>query len=208
MIRCLVLFSCAVASLPTLRSAAVTEPPYRLVVEVDGQTVHLDDGQRGEVTIGDRKVVVRAAVLPTRVLSAKGVRFEFLRAMDFEVEESDHLSSWTLDGGDCTVMLTRWEAIEAPRAREHLTSTVAAASGHAEEVQDIEWQLGKEKVRGAAVRWRLAALHMQMTVLRLEVRGVGFLLTLQDSLDDDGALSAESQQMHRVLRESFAIEER
>ncbi len=193
-------------AVPMPRHNPQAEPAYRLSVEIDGVVVPLVDGERGEVTIGDRKLPIRATVLPTRILDAKGVRFEFPRAMAFEAELSNHYDHWSLDGGDCTILLDRFSGIDAPSPGDMLDSIAGHTAGGVKDQQPTEWTLGRLSAKGVVGTLTIAGTGIQNTVLRFEAAGATYLLVVQDTLDDQGQPTEESKRVRRILEQTFEVQ--
>ncbi|MCA8964293.1 MAG: hypothetical protein H6838_02555 [Planctomycetes bacterium] len=206
MIRVLTFAMAAVAAAaPVHRQDRGAEPPYRLSVEIDGVVVQVVDGERGEVTIGDRKLPIRATVLPTRILDAKGVRFEFPRSMAFEVDSEEYLDHWALDGGDCTILLERFGGVDGPSAAELLESMTQQTGGVVEDPKPVALTLGKVKVKGVVGMLMIGSSGIQTTVVRLEAGGATYLLVLQDMLDEQGEMTQESKQVREILARTFEV---
>ncbi len=193
-------------------AGAAAEPPLRIDVQIDGTTVELVDGERQEVTVGERKVTVRATVQATCLLVLDGFRLQFPRAMAFALDESPHHQTWTLDGGDCTLLVHRFPAGSAPDALEHaagIAKVIAEATERdAGAAARLEWRFGAHKLAGASVPIEVVGTRQRNTVFVFRTPTGDYVLVIQDTLGDDGELSAESRGVHEVLRSTVTWQAR
>jgi hypothetical protein len=199
----------AVVSSPGSRPTAnrvVGEPPFQLLLEIDGVELPVVDGQHTEVSIGDRKVKVKARVLPTRRFSEHGVQFEFPRDMAYEFDPAGGIDTWTLDGNNCTLLLNRYETDGVADLVDGVfEATAAAMGGDIDKAKPVEWRLGAIQAKGRTLIIDLMGTSMQVTVLGIEDKDAAIVLVVQDVLGDNGEVAEDSRRVRELLTKSFAV---
>ncbi|MGE3806498.1 MAG: hypothetical protein AB7K24_17665 [Gemmataceae bacterium] len=182
------------------------EPPQIFYLEFNGKKipVELDKPIKTDAFGGANAVTLR--VEPYRVFPYGGLSFHYPREYSFEVSIEDEVSSWTLDGTDCILMVHRFHA----------------EIGHQEAVDAVETQLlaayKKHKIKKSAVKLNIRGKEIKGRSIVVElVEGVSIrqdlysfpagksavILIIQDSPGDDGKPSADWTRAVKLLGETF-----
>lgn len=210
------------ALLPSVLAAAIAvavgrqdpeqPPPLRLTVTVGGVAHQLVDGVEQVVDVAGAPTKLRVDVAPLRRFAAAGVAFDYPRDMAFEFEETGVLQTWTLEGSDLTVMVSRFQMGEAD---EFVADTLGQMAANFAEIEGDEPEklepcvvvAGGVDRAGQRVRFTIAEHPMTNTAFGIDLgKGKGCVMVmLQDSCGEDGAPSAEHEAFLALLAKSFAV---
>lgn len=187
-------------------------PPLRLTVTVGGVAHQLVDGVEQVVDVAGAPTKLRVDVAPLRRFAAAGVAFDYPRDMAFEFEETGVLQTWTLEGSDLTVMVSRFQMGEAD---EFVADTLGQMAANFAEIEGDEPEklepcvvvAGGVDRAGQRVRFTIAEQPMMNKAFGLDLgKGKGCVMVmLQDSCGEDGAPSAEHEAFLALLAKSFAV---
>lgn len=180
-------------------------PPLRLTLQIDGQEHALLDGQQVTLTIGGEERQVKVSVAPTRRFDAAGVQFEFPRDIPVGFETGEALDTWTLDGGDVTLMLFVQKVGRAALAGQILQNLAAAIASDAPPPSATTIVLGGRSHSALQTDLRTAGVQMHHLAADLDVAGTAVTIVVQDSVDGDGAPSADAREMLDLLARTWTV---
>src|SRR5688572_9207076 len=190
------------------------EPPMEYALELDGRSVDLLLDRETTLDLpGGQTVKAKLTAKPERLFRAGGVSFRYPRQHAFEVERDGDTVTWTFDGNDNVLILTRHAAVELEP--EQLRNAVVAGlvSQYGPEnckTSDASVSLGGSKHAATRVAASLAGARLVQDVVAWKSDAkVGngeaavYVLIVQDSPPDeagDGAADATSGETKRVLK--------
>lgn len=185
------------------------EPPMRYSIKVGEKAATLSESEtiQLEGTFANPKITVTAQ--PHRVFPYQGVQFNYPRAFAFESDLEDQgAKSWTLSGSNFKIM---YFVLNASVSTAEFANTMIDQFGR-ESARIVNANatitLGKEKLTGTSLQATIAKHKMVIDIYRVPSRGTKTkLLVFQDSLDDLGNRSKESQHTLAEIKSSFAVEQ-
>ena len=179
--------------------AASGEPPSQLRIEIAGKSITTTAGATTEVDLGDRKLTLRVEELPWRHFREGSLQFDYPRHLAWEFDPAPP-RSWTLDGNSVVIMLFDNAAGELD------TATIAAEVERTLQPRQppkrraVEWTTSKAgTLEGVASTLQVGPATIEREYYRIGKGAAQWLLSLQDTLDDAGAHSAEYHAMRARL---------
>ena len=184
------------------------EPPYRIVLQIDGNEHQLVAGQENTIEIGGQQRKVTATVAATKRFEAAGVQFEFPRDMAFATDDTDALKAWTLDGDDVVVHIHQVVAGDPAAIASTMVATmVEKLKAEAPGPEATEIILGGKPHSAVAVEARVhdGLLTLGILAFGVEAGGKPVVVLIQDSRDEPGKPGAERAKTLELLAKSFAL---
>lgn len=183
-----------------------TEPPQEFTLEVDGKPVAIEAGTPLTARVGDKDVTLKLTPKPDRLLKLPGVSFRYPTQHGFEHDAEDEtVLQWTLDGNSNTIIITR-AAVKSDPA-ELVKDTLDSIASQFNK-RDIKRGKGELSLGGK----KHTSTKLQVTVIghKIAYEAVGFnvddstyVIILQDTPNDDGTTSDETQQVMDLLDKTF-----
>lgn len=193
---CLTLLA-ALLTAPCL--AASEEPPTQLRVEIAGKAITTTAGATSEVDLGDRKVRVRVEELPWRHFREGSLQFDYPRHLAWEFD-AEPPRSWTLDGNSDVIMLFDNTAGELDTTRLAADIDRSLKPRQPPKRRAVTWTTAKAgTLEGIASTLQIGPATIEREYYRIDKGAAQWLLSLQDTLDDAGAHSAEYHAMRARL---------
>jgi hypothetical protein len=160
------------------------------------------------IDLGDGKPVkARLTARPERRFRAGGVSFRYPRhhGFAFEGDADAGLATWTLDGNDNVLILTRYDMpIDEDDLRQSVVEGITSQFARAEhKTETTTLSLGGVRRPAARVRVKLgdASLVQDVCTWRAEGKdGPSYSLIVQDSPPDGAAPGKPSPETARVLK--------
>jgi hypothetical protein len=177
-----------------------SEPPSRLRVEIDGQPFMVTAGDATTIDLGGRTATLRVTEQPWKRFAEGGLAFEYPRHFPWQYDPSPP-RSWTLDGTDAVIMVFDND-VPSPRTAEQLandTERLLEPKTPPERATAVLRTGRAGTVTGVASTVVLKTMTLSHEVFALSSSHGNWLLALQDTLDDDGAHSAEYLEMRTRL---------
>lgn len=188
----------AVAAAPEAQQA---EPPLEFTIEVDGQSVDARAEEPAKVRVNGRDVTATVKVKPTKLLQTPEFSFRYPRQHAFAYESDESTTTWTLDGNDSVVILTRYAAKIPPA--DLAPALIKEIGGQLGEVKQspASIELFGKKVDGTRLAATLAGQKIVQAIYTFDVAGVSYSLVLQDSSGEETA-GAEPRAVAELLTQS------
>lgn len=183
------------------------EPPMLFTLKYDNREVPVAMDKPFEVTIAGKTHKMSLSAKPYREFDAAGVRFRYPTSHAFEFDNStEGMISWTLDGGDNTITVMRYEDTEADASLPEIVDGLTQAFGQDNVTKtDTSIQLAGKTYRGKKLVIRVQSLSITQEVFAIPQGKSAILLTIQDSPQDDGSPSAETKAVKVMLQETFTM---
>lgn len=205
--KLLILTAAILLSLKVANADEAAEPPLRLTLTVNGQTLTAGEGKPVQLKGAFNDPTISVNVDPYRAFSAQGVSFEYPRGFSFEADFSDQNAKiWTLAGNDLKIMLFVIAAKTDDRA---IADGMADQFGRDNVTESAtELTLGGKKIPG--VRQLISLMGHKLTndvfVLSTAANRT-VVLVLQDSPQPNGDRSTEGQAGIARLSETYRLAE-
>lgn len=180
------------------------EPPIKYRFEVDGKSYPIKEGEPLKLSGNLTNPTITLHAEPLRDFSYGGIAFSYPRSFTFEASINDPAQkSWTLSGNDFKIAhyliagdLTADQFAAAMMGEFGLNNCTQAKTSIT---------INGAKKEGTRLNVKLAGVKIAIDIFRLTSGKQTRLLTLQDSPDDAGRPSKESQETIPVLQKTFSI---
>jgi len=178
------------------------EPPFRLVLQIDGQEHQLVAGREATIEIGGQQRKVVATVAATRQLDAAGVQFEFPRDMGFESKVDGNMHCWTLLSTKVIVQVFTVKDLGIGIARSTLENLIGS-----NELAEATLVLGGKSHPALAGEVRSKGNERRLLGADIEVGKGRVTILLQDMVDDDSKPNQDYARMLELLTKTFVVRE-
>lgn len=188
----------------------VDEPKAEYTLEIDGQSVEVRVGETSTVKINGKQVKLRLTPKATKLFREGGISFRYPSHHSFEVEkESSGLTTWTFDGNHNVIILMRQPvAIDAPALRKNLVDGMIEQYGRKNcKTSAVELATKGAKLKGTRLQAAVVGTLLAQDVYAWTAGDATFALIVQDSLNDDGTMTKESQEVIRLLESTLEVPE-
>lgn len=185
------------------------EPPQEFYLEIGDQQIPIAPGQPFKLP-GSGETTITLRLKPYRTFRLGGVEFQYPREFVFEADIEDPTSAhWTLSGKDTTLIIFRAPPELDPQGfLEELQLTMTEQYGEPNvRTSNTSIKLKNQTLRGTRLDVRIAGSRLYQDLYALQGRDFTYALILQQSPDDLGRPTAESQQALRRFRETFRLTE-
>jgi hypothetical protein len=202
--------SCLTATVlvtPVAASAQPTsEPPLEVVLELNGQLTEATAEQPFKVKLAGGEVPARISIRPTRLLKTAELSFRYPRAHGFQVETEGDGTTWTLDGSDNTVILTRFAGRTDPAAFMQTTvDTIVGGLGKSiTRNAAAQATFAGRTHKGRALTFSLAGQTLAQEIFAFAAGPATYSLIVQD-MPTEGRTSAETEQVMNLLRDTLSL---
>jgi hypothetical protein len=183
------------------------EPPLEFQLTIDGRAHDVELDRPLQVTIGDKVVELRLTAGSSRLFdNANGICFRYPRHFSFEYDGAGTAAViWTLEGIDCTLMLSRLPGFaSASAARDEVVADVARRFGAGSSKPSASSvTLGGRKVESRRLVVTIAGFAQSFEVVGFKVGDVVHALVVQCGLDEKGEIAKESKDVLDLLARTF-----
>ena len=184
-----------------------TEPPLKLQLEVNGESIEVQLDTPFEVQIDGKAVAMRLSASATRHFTYGGVEFDYPSGFAFEADlENEVVKLWNLDGSSAVIMVQTYAAMDI----DTLTTLVVdeIVTGY----ESMQAQVKRETItlegseyQAEQVTVRVADQPIQQAILGFAAEDAAIVIILQDSLQEDGTNSAEFEEAREMFVSSFKV---
>jgi hypothetical protein len=178
------------------------EPSLQYTLEIAGkaQAITLDAPIKVEGSFTNPEVVLKAA--PTRRFTYGGIQFDYPAGFGWEAEISGpEEKTWTLSGNDFTIM---YFVLPDAQAIDEFAAAMAAQFENAvTKIEESERTLGGQKRKGKRMTVRLVGTSIYIEFYSFPSASGARLLVLQDSPDEEQAISPEAAKALQLMERSF-----
>ena len=199
--------SILLSALALTHAPAGEQPPLEFTLHIDGAPQPIVLGMETEIVVGDKTVKAVLSATPYRVFNRHGVRFAYPKDHAWEEEIEAGISMWTLDGTDNVLMVQRFGKTDSKLLAGQVANAMAAQYGE-KNVKRSSCQMtfaGRERT-GIRLDVNIAGVALQQELYHFTTTGGSWILIVQDSLTDDGAMSANTTETRKYLGKSLQIE--
>lgn len=212
-LMCLVVV--ALVALPSATPAApdaahdpTVEPVMEMTLTI-GQAEHaISFDQPLDVIIDGRPVTMTLRAKPDRLFRVGSIRFRYPMTHGFEADTSTPgIRIFTLDGNSNVIMLQEYgHLMPAQQLLAFMTNAMTAQYGNAARVSPTSIELGEHTLKGNRLDVTLAGERLVQDLFPIKTPEGGYVLMIQDSPQDDGQLTQETQEAIKLLKRTFALE--
>lgn len=199
---------------PTLSFArpAVVEPPLEFQLQVGTQSVPVALDEEFTVTLGGEVVRMTLTVAPDRLFdNTDGVRFRYPKNMAFAYDGSaPDVKIWTMDGGDCVLMLFRFEdpGMEVDEVSVTVLEQLVSTFGRGNtEVSKRKLVLGGRTLECSRLVARIVGESIVQELVAFAHGKDVCVLSMQDSPTDSGESTKEYREILALLARTFEFPE-
>lgn len=181
------------------------EPPQRFKLVV-GETEHqIEPGREIQLQIGTETVPVKLLVDPLRYLNSGGLSFPYPSSFGFESEQNASASLVTLDGNSVVLSVLRFPT-EGVGHREVADMTAQQYGDAVATISPVKLILGGKEYEGTRVDATILDTKLRQDFVAFSTVGSSRLLTIQDSLGEDGRESEEMTRVRKLLEREFKVD--
>lgn len=182
---------------------AVTE---EYTLEIDGKSVDVRAGEAATVEVAGKKVRAKITAKPDKLFRAGSVSFRVPKEYSLETEaEPDGTTMWTLDGDNGVLILVRFGAAQDPKEGvETMVDYLKGQYGEANvKTSPVSLKLGDRVQQGMRVSATVAGQRLVQDLFAWKSGGATYLLTVQETPQDDGSSVAELRRVRQLLADTF-----
>ena len=198
------------AILPTLlfvalaagQAAAPKDPDEFFTLAIDGREHELVGGRAQEIEVGGRKVSVQITPRPYRLLETKWFSFRFPRRQLFGYEDDEGVQSWTVDGAESFIGITRTEGDDVDAELRTWAEELRAENAPV----PATIQLGRLQLKGLRIDSKAESdVATRSLLFGLKIAGRVFVIQVFDLPKEDGTMSDEMRGAYDLFRKTFEL---
>mgnify|MGYP001208933357 CR=1 FL=1 len=187
-------------------SKSSREPAQQFLLELGGQKIPLQLDKLHEASIDGKPVKLRLKLKPTRLFSAGGIQFEYPTEFLFKFD-NDGMETWSIEGPDILLMIQNCHFLDPMFVVEQIEDEYGEQFGEAvTQGREVEMMLGGRLLKGRRVDFKAVGESFRVTILAVQSNGKNLTIVLQDSLEDDGAHSAEYDRIVALLKKTLQFD--
>jgi hypothetical protein len=196
----------ALAAAPAF-AAETDEPPAAYFFEVAGKMVPIELDKPFDLKAVGAEKSLTLRVGPNRKFTYGGVEFLYPRHYTWEAEIESNLSTWSMSGNDCKVMVHRYPGLTniSELMRSFSDSMLQQFKLEGQKPTDVKLEVQGQKLAGKRVEIVVATHRIFTEIYGMKLGNAAVLIVLQDSPSETGAPSRERAEMGKLLAQSFKV---
>jgi|GEM_PF-7082643 len=177
------------------------EPPMELLLDLEGKQVPVALDKPFTVKVNGADVTMKITAMPERTLNLGEATIKYPREYTYAVDDStEGVLQWTLSGNDNVVIVSRFTEGAPAELLKTMEGELRTAYGRDKtKVVNSEVSIGGKKYASRKVTANISGQKLVQELVGLSAGKASFILIIQDTPDDNGGTSKDTQRMLNLL---------
>lgn len=171
-------------------------------ITFDGKKFSVVSGTVTNLTVGGKTVAVGVEKAQFKRFNDGILSFLFPGDFSAEKEESEELTSWTLDGHDTVIMLHKLQkGIDPVEFADDISKDLVKTYGKGTKLERCERQFGSKVVKGKRIKMKIAGESLVQEIFSITGGTSNYVFVIQE----DEEKTPEAKLVGDKLKETFQI---